>query len=150
MLGSGKPESGVCALSEFIDRVARELARGVSRREALRRFGGVLAAVLVGTALPRTAAAGGGTCPAGAKPENCRKGIETNCEGDPSCGCVKQGRRKKVCVVRVCGPACRKTKDCPSGTICVKAPGCCDTNKFCAFPCGTKPSPARPASGGWS
>jgi hypothetical protein len=123
-------------MGEWIDSVARAVASGTSRRQALRRIGGGLAAMAVASLL------GGET--AQAKPA-CREEGHP-CEGNQECCsglvCLQKGEagpgNARRCGPPPCSPAggaCAATADCCTGATCVGG-ACCPTNQVCKGPAG--------------
>src|SRR6478672_11355834 len=106
-------------MGEFIDQVARTVAAGGSRREALKRIGGAVAGALLAGLLPKEAAAGPGD-PCGGKCTakqccNVANGVAScvaKCPNTPG----KNGQ-PQCCYDGVCATSCGGEQDL----------GCCDT-----------------------
>lgn len=139
------------AMGVWIDEFARGMARGMSRRAALRRLAGGAAAVVLALGLPGRVSAGTeGTCPRFGRTENCRRGRSKDCRGADQCACVKRVDGGKACIERSCGPACASQSDCSAGEVCVDDPGCCMSgDRFCALPCGAGGPPMGTRQGGY-
>jgi hypothetical protein len=88
-------------------------------------------------------------CDARSEPENCRRGVETNCAGG-ACACVKDVDGGNACVERTCTETpCASGADC-GNRPCVRIPGCCGVNPFCGVPCGAGgPGGDGARSAGW-
>lgn len=92
----------------FLDKFARALAQGVSRREALRQAFSGATAIAVASALPRPAAAQAPVvCPDVEKTESCRRRRTVNCTNTDRCACVtRAGGAGRACIKRRCGSKC--------------------------------------------
>src|SRR5438128_2120997 len=103
-------------MGEWIDSVARALAGGASRREAVRKIGGGLVAVAAASLL--------GSETARAKP-SCRDEAHP-CEGNQECceGLVCTPAAGPGSAKRCAKPACRPLTSCPSGACGTISNGC--------------------------
>jgi hypothetical protein len=125
------------------DRLTAAWARRRSRRGVLAVLGSGALATSLGLARPAPVEA---RCRRG---ENCNRDRFKDCPEDIDCAKVKNvDGGPCACIERECGAPCSTGSDCDSG-LCVKVPGCCETDKFCGTPCGavTATGEARTTSG---
>jgi hypothetical protein len=119
-------------------RLDKPAARGVSRRQALRRLGiaaGTGAVVLpaISSILAPPAHAQVSAVACGSPEPDC---ATFSCPG--GCACVPTTEGATVCVVPSCVSACTTSADCPPGSVCFTL-GCCGPATFCVpiAPAGT-------------
>src|SRR5438876_1187386 len=105
-------------MDKQFDELSKSLAEGVSRREALKKFGiGLAGVVLAAMGLRSRAWAGGGSCTTNA---DCNKG-KLCCGGE----CLNAFGPKGAPI------GCSCTTPCPPGTSCTRTYGYAGYNYFC-------------------
>jgi hypothetical protein len=153
-------------MGSWIDGMARVLASGLSRREALRRLAGGAAGVAVALSLgdeaeakkkdPETKACRRLCATAGGKKAKkkcvkaCRKSACSSdacaggtqlCGSSPTCACIATTEGVPVCLevaVVSCTnrPPCTSSGDCAAGQVCAGA-GCCEGQGICLPRCSS-------------